>query len=66
MREDLRKLITQYGYNGVLHELVFLAGSSMTPVEVGFGIAYEEAANLSNFMRRLDNAETNRKQRESK
>ena len=66
MRNIIRDLIKQYGYNGVLHEIVFLAGDSLTPREVGFNLAYKAAADLSEFCRMLDNAESNRKQREGK
>jgi hypothetical protein len=56
VREAVAEMVKKYGFAATLSELVFLAGKHITPVQIGFTVAYEKAEQLNTFFVKLDNA----------
>jgi hypothetical protein len=40
------EMVKKYGFAATLSELVFLAGKHITPVQIGFTVAYEKAEQI--------------------
>jgi hypothetical protein len=54
MREELKALTDKYGFNPVLHELLFLAAKKLTPFRLGLLLTNEKGKELADFLYKLD------------